>query len=269
MNSKSMVLAGLMAGALVVILATPPEARAEGGGNWLPDAKSGCKVWDGVPEPGESVSWDGPCQDGLTNGAGTLLWFKDGKSTGSYVGQRVAGKAQGRGIYTWTSGDRYEGNWKDDVPDGKGTYTWANGSGYQGDWRNGKKQGKAIYVWPSGDRFEGLYQDDKPVSGIYTKADGSRYVAVITDGAIGPGNRLHTPDEILSVRQVGTKVCRAGTSLLGMFDTKIVGFVEAVSDARIQIRIADPGTMIGQTYQGLPINQNSIIWDDPDNWGPC
>jgi hypothetical protein len=49
----------------------------------------------------------------------------------------------------------------------------------------------------------------------------------------------------------------------------MVGFVEAVGDSRIQIRIADPGSLIGQNYDGVPINQNSIIWDDPDHWGPC
>ena len=97
----------------------------------------------------------------------------------------------------------------------------------------------------------------------------ARYAAVITDGVIGPGNRLYTTDERLSVGRVGTKICRPGSSMLGMIDTKMVGFVEAVNDTRIQIRIVDPGTVIGQTYQGLPINQNTIIWDDPDNWGPC
>ena len=93
MSSKSMLLAGLVAGALVMMAAEPPCALAEDASNWLADAKTGCKIWDGVPEAGESVSWDGPCQDGLASGPGTLLWFKDGKANGSYVGERVAGKA--------------------------------------------------------------------------------------------------------------------------------------------------------------------------------
>ena len=104
---------------------------------------------------------------------------------------------------------------------------------------------------------------------MYIKADGARYVAEITDGTIGPGNRLYTTEERLSVRRVGTKVCRVGSPVLGVLETKMIGFVENVTDARIQIRIADPGTLIGQTYLGLPIDKNSIIWDDPDNWGPC
>ncbi|MEI7610885.1 MAG: hypothetical protein WCJ64_26170 [Rhodospirillaceae bacterium] len=266
MKSKSKARIGLAAACLAFALVPAHRALA---GEWLADKKSGCKVWDGIPEPGESISWDGPCENGFASGSGTLLWFKDGKANGSYIGERAGGKAQGHGINTWLSGDRYEGNWKDDAPSGKGTYTWANGSGYQGEWREGKKQGKAVYIWPNGDRFEGLYQDDRPVSGMYIKADGARYVAEITDGTIGPGNRLYTTEERLSVRRVGTKVCRVGSPVLGVLETKMIGFVENVTDARIQIRIADPGTLIGQTYLGLPIDKNSIIWDDPDNWGPC
>ena len=111
--------------------------------------------------------------------------------------------------------------------------------------------------------------DDKPVSGIYIKADGSRYLAEITEGTIGPGNRLYTTEERLSVRRVGTKICRAGSPALGLIDTKMVGFVENTTDTRIQVRVVDPGTFIGQNYQGLPIEKNTIIWDDPDNLGPC
>ena len=266
MTPKSKALTGLAALLLTAALAPLPSALA---GEWIADTKNGCKVWDGIPEAGESISWDGPCENGFASGSGTLLWYKAGKPNGSYIGERSGGKAQGHGINTWLSGDRYEGNWKDDAPNGKGTYTWANGSGYQGEWRDGKKQGKAVYIWPNGDRFEGLYQDDKPISGMYIKADGTRYVADITDGTIGPGDRLYSTEERLSVRRVGTKVCRTGSPVLGVLDTKMIGFVENATDTRIQIRIADPGTLVGQSYLGLPIDRNTIIWDDPDSWGPC
>ena len=267
MSPKSKPLIGLAAASLLTILAGAPDVRAEG--IWLTDPKTGCKIWDQAPEPGESASWDGPCQDGLSTGTGTLLWFKDGKPNGSYVGERVGGKANGHGVNIWPNGQRYEGSWKDELFNGKGTYTWPDGTGYQGEWRDSLKHGKGRYVLATGDRFDGLYQNNLPVSGIYTKLDGTRYVAKISDGAVGPGERLYSTEDRLSVRQVGTKVCRPGVALLGLLETRMVGFVEAVGDTRVQIRIADPGTLVGQSYQGLPINQNSIIWDDPDSWGPC
>jgi hypothetical protein len=266
MRAKAKTLAGLTVGTLMIVLT--PSAFA---GEWMADAKTGCKVWDAVPEPGETVTWSGPCENGYTSGTGTLTWFKNGKPSGGYVGERAAGKANGHGINVWLGGDRYEGGWKDDMPNGKGTYTWANNSGYQGGWDMAKKQGKAVYIWPNGDRFEGIYDKDLPVSGLYIKADGRRYVATINnDGLIQPSDqRIYTTDDRLSVRQVGTKVCRAGSPVLGMLKTKMVGFVETVTDTRVQIRIVDPGTLFGQNYRSLPIGQNTIIWDDPDKWGPC
>lgn len=257
--------AGMIAGSLILSLGWAVPVLA---GEWMADSKTGCRVWNGYPEPGESISWNGPCEEGYASGAGTLLWFKDGKPNGNYVGERKGGKANGHGINTWLNGDRYEGSWKDDAPNGKGTYTWTNGSGYQGDWREGKKHGRAIYIWANGDRFEGLYENDKPVSGTYIKADGSRYLADTTSEAIGPGSRLFTAEERLSVRRVGTKVCRTGSNLFGLMEAKLVGFVETVTDDKVQIRVVDTG-FGGQNYLGIPVNAGTILWDDPENWGPC
>lgn len=254
----------IVAVTLALLLAGGPALAGE----WLVDSRNGCKIWNGWPEPGESIQWDGPCENGYASGSGTLLWFKDGKPNGSYVGERWGGKANGQGINTWLSKDRFEGAWKDDLPHGNGTYTWANGSGYQGQWREGKKHGRATYIWPNGDRFEGVYENDKPVSGVYIKADGTRYVADTATDTIGAGARLLSVEERAALRRVGTKVCRAGSTMFGMMEARMVGFVEAVSDNRIQVRIANSG-IFSFSYQDLSLVQNSIIWDDPDNWGPC
>lgn len=255
----------LLAVAFSVLALTGTAALA---GEWLADARNGCKIWNGWPEPGEAIQWDGPCENGYASGSGKLLWLKNGKPNGSYVGERWGGKANGHGINTWLSGDRYEGDWKDDLPHGKGTYTWVDNSGYQGEWRDGKKQGRAKYIWPNGDRFEGVYENDKPVSGVYIKADGTRYVADTSTETIGPGARLYTAEERAAVRRVGTKVCRTGTTMFGMMDTKLTGFVEGVSENRIQIRIASSG-YFSFYYQDLYLTQNSILWDNADNWDPC
>jgi len=254
----------LVAGAMTALMVGGVVA-----GEWLVDGKTGCRIWNGFPEPGESMSWDGPCDNGFANGKGTLQWYKDGKPNGTYTGERKEGKANGSGINNWLSGDRYEGNWKDDQPDGKGTYTWANGSGYQGDWVEGRKHGNAIYLWPNGDRFEGTYRNDRPFAGVYIRADGSRYLAEISDNSIGPGKRIFSAEEIQAVRKVGSKICRPGAQALGFIDTVIIGFVENVSANRIQIRIASTGSLLPQKYQDVDLSQNTIIWDDADNWHVC
>ncbi len=254
---------GGVALAVAVAIAGPVVA-----GEWLVDPESGCRIWNGYPEPGESVRWDGPCVDGYAEGSGTLNWFKNGEPNGSYVGERVDGKAHGYGVNVWANGDRYEGFWESDLPHGKGTYTWANGSGYQGEWVAGKKHGRAVYIWPNGDRFEGTYKNDQPFGGIYVKADGRRFIAEIYENSIGPGQRFFTPEERAAVRTVGAKVCHPGSMLFGLIDTTIVGFVEAVVEDRIQVRIAKTGTPF-QTYQEITLGQNTILWDDADAWQVC
>lgn len=271
----AMLLALVLATAVGTSVAQAQNAEGDGGagaresqGEWLTDPKTGCRIWNGYPEPGESVRWDGPCEDGYAHGQGTLHWYLDGEPNGQYVGERVHGKAHGYGINTWANGDRYEGYWAEDQPHGQGTYAWADGSAYQGGWVNGKKHGQAVYIWANGDRFEGSYKNDKPFGGIYIKADGTRYIAEVSGNSIGPGPRFFTPEERKAVRTVGNMICRPNNYFFGMIDATVRGFVEQVEDDRIKIRIASTGTWF-ESYKGIALGQNTILWDDADNWQVC
>jgi len=51
----------------------------------------------------------------------------------------------GYGIYIFSEGSRYVGEYKYGKKNGLGTYTWANGSKYVGEWKDGKWHGEAIY----------------------------------------------------------------------------------------------------------------------------
>ena len=46
---------------------------------------------------------------------------------------------EGKGIKYLSDGDRYEGDWKNNLPEGKGVYYYNNGNRYEGEWKNGKK----------------------------------------------------------------------------------------------------------------------------------
>ena len=63
-------------------------------------------------------------------------------------------------VYTWASGSKYDGEWKDGQSDGHGILTDKNGT-YDGEWKNNMKNGKGIYSFANGYRFEGLFQNDK------------------------------------------------------------------------------------------------------------
>ena len=51
-------------------------------------------------------------------------------------------KKEGKGIYYFAKGDRYEGDFRNDKPEGKGINYYANGDRYEGDHRNGQAEGK-------------------------------------------------------------------------------------------------------------------------------
>lgn len=58
--------------------------------------------------------------------------------TGIYNGRFLNFKRHGLGTYFFKNGDKYIGNWKDDVIHGNGNYIWADGTSHKGVWRDGK-----------------------------------------------------------------------------------------------------------------------------------
>ena len=67
----------------------------------------------------------------------------------------------GKWIYYYDNGDRYEGDWRNDKAEGKRIYYFNNGDRYEGDYRNDKKEGKEIYYYTSGNRYEGDWRKEK------------------------------------------------------------------------------------------------------------
>ena len=47
--------------------------------------------------------------------------------------------------------------------EGKGIYYYNNGNRYEGDWRNSKREGKGIFYYNDGDREMGDYSNDKRI----------------------------------------------------------------------------------------------------------
>jgi hypothetical protein len=66
----------------------------------------------------------------------------------------------GQGTYTFASGDKYIGEWKDDKKYGQGTLTFAGGDKYVGEFKDNKKNGQGTYTFASGDKYIGEWKDD-------------------------------------------------------------------------------------------------------------
>ena len=93
------------------------------------------------------------------------------------------GNKQGRGVYEWSSGDKYEGEIKDDLYDGKGVLFYINGDLYRGDFKSNLKHGRGFYKWSDGSSYEGtFFEGMRTGEGTYLFANGDKYVGEFKDG---------------------------------------------------------------------------------------
>ena len=71
----------------------------------------------------------------------------------------------GKGVFTWPDGRRYEGEYKDDKKEGYGEFEWDGGKKYKGFWKNGKQHGEGMLysvkakawrkgIWENGKRIK-------------------------------------------------------------------------------------------------------------------
>ena len=80
-------------------------------------------------------SWGQECVSGnCINGQGTYTFASGSR----YVGEFRDGKRNGQGTFTYASGDQYVGEHRDDTRHSQGTYTFADGRIQAGIWRNGE-----------------------------------------------------------------------------------------------------------------------------------
>jgi hypothetical protein len=79
----------------------------------------------------------------------------------NYVGEIENNLAHGYGIAMFSSGFRYEGNWKEGKKEGYGVYYYKNNEKYEGDFLNGKREGKGTYYFSNGDKYIGDWKNDK------------------------------------------------------------------------------------------------------------
>ncbi|WP_054026459.1 MORN repeat-containing protein [Bacillus sp. FJAT-28004] len=92
----------------------------------------------------------------------------------SFQGQVCNGVKSGKGVYRWSDGTKYTGQWHLDTEYGFGIKEYANGDRYQGEWKEGLFHGNGVYEWHDGTRFEGKWEDNMEHGfGIRTYTDGT------------------------------------------------------------------------------------------------
>ena len=96
-----------------------------------------------------SVFWD--------NCIGTYSWSNGDK----YIGEWKNDQMHGQGNIFFGSGNKYIGEWKHNKRDGHGTAVWANGDKYVGEWKNDFKHGFGTAIWSNGNKYAGEWQNDQ------------------------------------------------------------------------------------------------------------
>ena len=128
---------------------------------------------------------------------------KDGRgmyeySDGSvYDGEWRDGKRHGQGEYE-DDHSFYDGEWKDDKQHGKGTYEQKDGVTYVGDFVNNRLEGKGTLTKPDGSIYVGDFvRDEFEGNGNLIRSNGDKYVGEFEKGKLhGDGTMTYSDGTI-------------------------------------------------------------------------
>ena len=136
-------------------------------------------------------TYKGSLKSQVPHGKGTYTY-----SNGDvYDGEFANGKKNGHGRKTWASGDVYDGGWNNDQRSGEGTLTKTNHLTYKGAWKDNMPEGQGKMVYPNGTVYDGNWVGNKHSGhGRLTMADGETYDGEFVDGKYNGHGILHTAD---------------------------------------------------------------------------
>ena len=74
---------------------------------------------------------------------------------------------QGKGIFTWPDGRKYEGEFINDKKEGYGTFYWPDGKIYKGNWKDGQQDGEGEIFDPKKNKTrKGIWSKGKKIQWI-------------------------------------------------------------------------------------------------------
>ena len=119
-------------------------------------------------------------------------------SGNKYVGEYKDDKSHGQGTFTFANGDKYVGEFRGGDFNGQGTFTFASGDKYVGEWKDDKRNGQGTFTFASGDKYVGQFRGgDFNGQGTYTFAVSDKYVGQFKDDKFnGQGTRTYASGEI-------------------------------------------------------------------------
>ena len=101
---------------------------------------------------------------------------------GIFIGNVIKNKKEGKGIFYYNNGAKYEGEYKNDLRNGKGIFYYKEGHIYDGEWENDKKHGRGILYINSGEIYEGEFKEGLfDGFGIFNYSGGEKYIGEFKD----------------------------------------------------------------------------------------
>jgi hypothetical protein len=92
-------------------------------------------------------------------------------------------------------GRKYEGAWKNDLPNGFGTQANPDGTVYTGEWLAGKYNGQGKLTTADGGSYTGAWKDDLPHGiGTLIRPDGSKFSGEFRNGKAVEEGVLVSPE---------------------------------------------------------------------------
>ena len=104
--------------------------------------------------------YEGNFQNDLYEGNGVYEWPEEGRR---YQGQFHLGNMEGNGVSQYSDGSVYQGHYVGGVKQGEGSYTWNNGQKFVGNWLNNVLHGNGILM-ANGNKYEIIYRFGKIIS---------------------------------------------------------------------------------------------------------
>ncbi len=175
-------------------------------GYWVNQRRKG----QGTNYFANGAKYEGEWANDKRNGYGTNYYVDGTKKSGMWENDRYVGSSSnnygcisgncdnGYGIYTWDTGERYEGYWQNGMRNGQGTNYFANGAEYTGNWKDDKKNGYGVYKYHPESQYEsyaGDYVMDKMTgNGIFIYKNGQKYIGEFYNNYFHGKGTMYYPD---------------------------------------------------------------------------
>merc|ERR1712139_530121 len=104
----------------------------------------------------------------------------------------------GKGIFTWTNGRQYMGEYRHDQKEGYGWFKWPDSSQYEGEWKDGKQHGSGTYLSAVGEKTSGQWEGGRRVEDASGTAvpQAEREASRIGSGTPGNSARAQASGEL-------------------------------------------------------------------------